>query len=169
MLKTTTDTDAAAWLRKKQSEATGLIHSVEEREKTLLRVLREVVDAQPEYFSSGTGLKPMTMSALADKLGLHLSTISRAVQGKYIVCTAGTVELKSLFSVPVGGGDNAVSASLVRERIKKLVDAEDPAHPLTDQNICDALKSMNIIVSRRVIVKYREALGIPSSSGRRAR
>ena len=169
MIPETSDPEAKEYLRRNLGQARQLIKAVEKRESTLTRIITQLVRLQPRFFEDGQTLVPMTMEALAGELELNISTISRAVQGKYIVCTAGTVELKSLFSAPVGAGDNAVSASLVRERVKKLVDAEDPAHPLTDQNICDALKSMNILVSRRVIVKYREAMGIPSSSGRRAR
>ena len=109
------------------------------------------------------------MSEVAEALGVHVSTVSRAIAGKYIVCAAGTVSLKSLFTsgYASGGLSGAVSAAVIKRRLVELIAAEDPAAPLSDDALCRRFEGMGIHISRRTVAKYREEQGIPSSKCRK--
>ena len=168
MLSETGEKDAKNYLRGKMADAKNLIKSVSDREKTVVRVLRQIIAMQPGFFEDGLVLKPMTMASVAEELGVHTSTVSRAVQGKYIVCAGGTLELRSLFSASMPNAEGeAVSASFIRQQIKRCIEAEDPAQPLSDEHLRSALQAMNIEAARRTVAKYREEMGIPSSRLRR--
>lgn len=170
MLSSTRDGEAKGYLQEKMGEARQLIKAVENREKTIVRILRQVIALQPKFFDDGLTLVPMSMAQVAEALELSASTISRAVQGKYIICAAGTVELKTLFSQGVQNKQGeTLSASFIKRQMGKFLDAEDAAGPLSDEDLRVALGVMNIDVSRRTVAKYREAMGIPSSSKRRRR
>ncbi len=170
MLATVDDAGTKAYLQEKMGEARQLIKAVDNRERTIVRILRQIVDMQPQFFDDGMTLAPMSMAAVAEALELSNSTVSRAVQGKYIICAAGTVELKSLFSPGVQAGQGeALSASFIKMQMKKLLDGEDAKKPLSDEDLRAALQVMNIDISRRTVAKYREAMDIPSSSRRRRR
>lgn len=168
LLSQNPDVATRKYLTEKLEGANSLLQAIHDRNTTLQKVLRTVVEMQPAYFKGGAALHPMTLAQVAQRLELHVSTISRAVQGKYIVCTAGTVPLKSLFTtaVPTAAGD-AVSAETARLQLKRFIEAEDPAHPLSDQNLQQALLAANISISRRTVAKYREEMGIADSRGRR--
>lgn len=164
--------DAAlqSYLVQKQAEGRELMRAVAERKSTLERLLKAIVARQPRFFEDGSSLVPMTMAEIAADLELHNSTISRAVQNKYIVCAAGTIELKSLFTGGVAtAAGGAVSSGVIRRRIKALVDEEDPAHPLADEGLCRLLEGEGIRISRRTVAKYRAEMGIPGTAARRRR
>ncbi|MDR1731268.1 MAG: RNA polymerase factor sigma-54 [Synergistaceae bacterium] len=167
------DEETGKYIRRKRSEAKRLIRALEDRKKTLLRILRLVVSKQPRYFREAGPLAPMKMSDLAGDLGLNVSTVSRAVRGKYIVCAVGAVELKSLFTAAVPSGNRAeeekeaLSTVAVKKRLKSCIENEDPRHPLSDENLRGVLCSMGANISRRTVTKYRLAMDIPAASLRR--
>ena len=162
------DEDTKGYLAQKQSAARALIQAVSERKSTLMRIILCIVELQPDFFRTGEGLTPMTLADVADRLGLHTSTVSRAVQEKYILCAAGTVCLRDLFvrGLPVQASGR-VSAAFIRDKIQRSIAAEDPARPLSDEDIRMALQEMQLDVARRTVAKYRAELGIPSAAQRR--
>ncbi len=168
LLEQTSDAPTKEYLQAHLQGANTLIHSVQSRGKTLVRILGEVVRRQPRYFLDGQVLEPMLMSEIAEALDLHTSTVSRAVQGKYISCAGGVVALKSLFSAGIRSqSGSALAPSTIKARIQKLIDAEAKSAPLSDEDIRSALQLSHIELSRRTVAKYREEMGIPASSGRR--
>lgn len=144
-------------------EAKWLIRNVQQRFETILRVAQAIVERQRRFLDHGeVAMRPMVLREIADMLGLHESTISRVTTQKYMLTPRGTFELKYFFGSHVAtdtGG--AASATAIRALIKQLIGAEDPKAPLTDNRIAEVLGEQGIIVARRTIAKYREALQIP--------
>jgi RNA polymerase sigma-54 factor len=144
-------------------EARWLIKNVQQRFDTILRVSQSVVDRQRQFFEHGeVAMRPLVLREIADILGLHESTVSRVTTQKYMATPRGIFELKYFFGSHVAtdtGG--ACSATAIRALIKQLVSAEDPKKPLSDSQIADILGQQGIVVARRTIAKYREALNIP--------
>ena len=147
-------------------QAKWLLNSLERRGGTLRRCAEAILEAQRPFFSGQTtALAPMSLSTLADTLELHPSTISRAVRGKYLQCRQGTYPLRYFFSRAIG--DQGPSQQAVKRRLLDLVRDEDPAHPLSDQRLCQLLSARGIQVARRTVAKYRIELGIQSSTARK--
>jgi RNA polymerase sigma-54 factor len=144
-------------------EAKWLIRNVQQRFDTILRVAQAIVERQRRFLDHGeVAMRPMVLREIADMLGLHESTISRVTTQKYMLTPRGTFELKYFFGSHVAtdtGG--AASATAIRALIKQLIGAEDAKAPLTDSRIAEVLGEQGIIVARRTIAKYREALQIP--------
>lgn len=165
MLHGTTDASARAFLRD-TSRQVGLLNGhIRGRQRTLEDVIACIVSLQPEYFRDGQAyLRPMTMQQVADRLSLNISTISRAVNGKYISTVRGSVPLRGLFTAAV---DGVVSAGSVKARIREMVRVEDKSKPLSDEALCRLLQAQQIRISRRTAAKYRAELGIPPASMRR--
>jgi RNA polymerase sigma-54 factor len=151
-------------------EAKWLIRNVQQRFETILRVSQAIVDRQRHFFEHGeVAMRPMVLREIAEILNLHESTISRVTTQKYMLTSRGTYELKYFFGSHVAtdtGG--AASATAIRALIKQLIGAEDPKAPLTDSRIADLLGDQGILVARRTIAKYREALQIPPVNVRKA-
>jgi len=151
-------------------EAKWLIRNVAQRFETILRVSQAIVERQRRFFEHGeVAMRPMVLREIADMLGLHESTISRVTTQKYMLTPRGTFELKYFFGSHVAtdtGG--ACSATAIRALIRQLIGAENPNAPLTDSRIADLLADQGIVVARRTIAKYREALMIPPVNQRRA-
>lgn len=151
-------------------EAKWLIRNVQQRFETILRVAQAIVLRQRRFFEHGeVAMRPMVLREIADMLGLHESTISRVTTQKYMLTPRGTYELKYFFGSHVAtdtGG--ACSATAIRALIKQLIAAEDAKTPLTDSRIADLLGDQGIVVARRTIAKYREALQIPPVNLRKA-
>jgi RNA polymerase sigma-54 factor len=151
-------------------EAKWLIRNVQQRFETILRVSQAIVDRQRHFFEHGeVAMRPMVLREIAEILSLHESTISRVTTQKYMLTPRGTYELKYFFGSHVAtdtGG--AASATAIRALIKQLIGAEDPKAPLTDSRIADLLGDQGILVARRTIAKYREALQIPPVNVRKA-
>jgi len=151
-------------------EAKWLIRNVAQRFETILRVSKAIVERQRRFFEHGeVAMRPMVLREIADMLGLHESTISRVTTQKYMLTPRGTFELKYFFGSHVAtdtGG--ACSATAIRALIRQLVGAENPKAPLTDSAIADLLGDQGIVVARRTIAKYREALMIPPVNLRKA-
>ena len=144
-------------------EAKWLIRNVQQRFETILRVSQAIVERQRRFFEHGeVAMRPMVLREIADMLDLHESTISRVTTQKYMLTPRGTFELKYFFGSHVAtdtGG--AASATAIRALIKQLIGAEDPKAPLTDSKIAEVLGEQGILVARRTVAKYREALSIP--------
>jgi len=151
-------------------EAKWLIRNVQQRFETILRVAQAIVERQRRFFEHGeVAMRPMVLREIADMLDLHESTISRVTTQKYMLTPRGTFELKYFFGSHVAtdtGG--AASATAIRALIKQLIAAESPKVPLTDSRIAELLGEQGILVARRTIAKYREALAIPPVNLRKA-
>jgi RNA polymerase sigma-54 factor len=151
-------------------EAKWLIRNVQQRFETILRVAQAIVERQRRFFEHGeVAMRPMVLREIADMLDLHESTISRVTTQKFMLTPRGTYELKYFFGSHVAtdtGG--AASATAIRALIKQLIGAENPKAPLTDSRIADLLGDQGILVARRTIAKYREALSIPPVNLRRS-
>lgn len=158
------------FLKKSLSNAAWLIDAVEQRRRTLLRVIQVVVQAQREYFDYGPqALRPLPMTQVAEQLGVHVATVSRAVAEKYLLTPRGIVPLRSFFS---GGtqtqSGEEMSWDAIKAALKEVIDAEDKSNPLSDDALADALKERGIEIARRTVAKYRDQLGVPSARLRKA-
>lgn len=158
-----------AFLMEKLAGAKELLNALERRESTLVRLGKLLTEHQGEFLKKGAGaLKSMTMKTAASLLDVSESTVSRAVDRKFVETPKGTYPLKYFFSSGYGTADgDDLSGQAVKEKIRQIVSAEDPAHPLSDDAIAKLLKEQGIAVARRTVAKYREAAGIPSSSLRK--
>ena len=158
-------------LKSQLQEARWLIRSLEIRNETLLKVATSIVARQTEFLEHGDeAMKPMVLRDIAEEIGMHESTISRVTTNKYMHTPRGVFEFKYFFSshLSTASGEDQSSTS-VRAKIRKLINAENPAKPLSDSKITNLLKEEGISVARRTVAKYREAMNIPSSSERRVR
>ena len=157
------------FLKKNLSNAQWLIDAVGQRRHTLLRVINAVVDEQRDYFDYGPeALKPLPMKTIADRLGIHVATVSRAVSEKYIMTPRGVVPLRGFFSggLATDSGED-VSSNSVKATIAELIEGEDKAKPLSDEKIVGALKERGIEIARRTVAKYRDQLGLPTARMRK--
>jgi RNA polymerase sigma-54 factor len=146
-----------------------LIKSLSSRNDTLLRVGREIITRQIGFLEHGEeAMKPLILADIAEAVEMHESTISRVTTQKYIHTPRGVFELKYFFSSQVSGQDgDSHSSTAIRARLKKLIHEEPPGKPLSDSRLVTLLEAAGIQVARRTVAKYREAMGIPSSSERR--
>ncbi|MBK8286983.1 MAG: RNA polymerase factor sigma-54 [Ahniella sp.] len=160
--------DTGTYLRGQLQEARWLMKSLQQRGDTLIRVGECILREQGAFLDYGPeALRPLTLKQIAEEVGLHESTISRATLRKYMATPRGVFELKRFFSSGVntdGGGE--ASATAVQAMIRKLIEAEDRSKPLSDQVLAELLKKDGVQVARRTVAKYREAINIPSSSER---
>jgi len=163
------DQETAKYLNNKYDQAVWLIKSIEQRRQTITNVVQEIIKFQNDFFNKGPKyIKTLTMREIADSLGIHESTVSRAISGKYIETPKGIYELKYFFTSGVKNKDGeGVSSNSVKEFIKEIINQEDPKHPYSDQDIVELLKEKSIDISRRTVTKYRESMNILSSSKRR--
>jgi RNA polymerase sigma-54 factor len=146
-----------------------LLDAIQQRQHTLLRVINVVLEAQRDFFDSGPqALKPLPMTQIADQLGIHVATVSRAVNGKYIQCPRGIFPLRMFFS---GGAEttsgDAMSWAAMKAKVQEIVDQEDKANPLSDDELVIKLKEKGIEIARRTIAKYRSELKIPTARQRK--
>lgn len=157
-----------SYLKGQLQEARWLIKSLETRADTLLRVARAIVRQQRGFLEHGSeAMRPLTLREVAEELGLHESTISRATTRKYLRTPRGTFEFKHFFSSGIAtehGG--AASSTAIQAMLRKLIEAEDPRAPLSDQRLAEILKAEGIPVARRTVAKYREAMNVPASNER---
>ncbi len=166
------DAEGRAFISECSASASWLVRSLEQRARTILKVAKELVEWQERFFQVGpSGLRPLTQRAVAEKLSLHESTISRVAAGKYLACDQGCFDFHYFFSsaIQAVAGGEAFSAVAVQERIRALVQSEPGAHPLSDDKIVLMLNAEGIDIARRTVAKYREGMGIPSSVERRRR
>jgi RNA polymerase sigma-54 factor len=158
------------FLQEKTQDYQWIVRSLEQRQQTIFNVTSKIVEKQQAYFKKGPNfLKPMTMKEISEELGIHESTVSRTVREKYVQTPFGTVELKSFFTNAIETvSDESLSSSKVKKAMQKLFQEENKQKPLSDLDMVQLLKDQEgIVVSRRTVAKYREQLGIPSSSKRK--
>jgi RNA polymerase sigma-54 factor len=160
-----------AYLEDKLRSALWLIRSIEQRNRTIVRVADSIVRFQQEFFDKGVNyLKPLILKQVAEDIAMHESTISRVTANKYMFTPQGIFELKYFFNSSIsrvnGAGEDHSSVS-VRERIRHLVAEEDPRHPLTDHQLVERLSGEQIAIARRTVAKYRSWLRIPPASKRK--
>jgi RNA polymerase sigma-54 factor len=163
------DDETKSYIREKIRAAAFLMNSLSQRQSTLERIVTAVLEAQQEFFREGfSRLKPLTMSQIARDIGVHETTISRGVAAKYLRCSHGMIPLRSLFTAGYEDRDgNSVSNAVVKNRIREMVEHEDPGAPLSDSRIAENLTEQGLQVARRTVAKYREAMKILPSNQRR--
>jgi len=157
------------YLSERLRNANWLIDAVEQRQATLLRVVTAVISRQREWFDFGPEhLRPLPMGEVADQLGVHVATVSRAVSGKWLSTPRGLIELRRFFSGGVETRDgDSMSFEAIRTLVKEIVEAEDRSKPLSDQAIAENLIERGVKIARRTVVKYRDQLGIPAAKLRK--
>jgi RNA polymerase sigma-54 factor len=145
--------------------------NIEQRKQTILKVCQSIIRRQLDFLEHGIDeLKPMMIKEVAEEIGVHPSTVSRAVAGKYAHTPQGVFELRYFFSEAVQGPSGGGTPLLIlKRRVKKMIEEEDPTQPLTDEQITARLQAEGIQVTRRTVAKYREDMKIPSTHQRRQR
>jgi RNA polymerase sigma-54 factor len=163
--------EALSYLKEKVRSAMWFLKSIEERQRTIFKVAKEIVEFQKDFLDKGPAhMRPLILRDVAERVGVHESTVSRVVSNKYMETPRGILPMKYFFATGIGTLDGTdVSSLKVKESLKALVEAEDPKRPLSDQRIADLLKREGILLARRTVAKYREELNIPSSGRRRGR
>ncbi len=164
-----TPTETKSYIKEKLLNAKMLLRSIEQRQSTIKKIARVIIDTQRDFLEQGVEyLRPLTMAQVADNLKLHETTISRAIANKYLKTPLGLFEFKFFFS---GGyqseSGEAVSSRSIKEKIKELIANDDNAKPLSDSKISQILKDEGLAVARRTVAKYREESGIPASNLRK--
>ena len=158
------------YLRRKIDSAKWLIEAIAQRQSTLDRVVKEIVARQRDYLDFGVShLRPLKMQEIADALGIHVSTVSRAISDKHVQTPRGIVALKYFFTGGTENEDGGIESRLsVKERVRELIEDEDKQNPLSDDEVAEQLKDRyGLEIARRTVTKYRKALSIPSSRQRR--
>jgi RNA polymerase sigma-54 factor len=164
-----TAAEAKKYLAEKIRSGKFIMDSLHQRRETIRRLAEEIAVAQKEFFEHGISrLKPLTMGAVADKLGVHETTVGRAVSGKYVRTPQGVFELKFFFTGGLRTADGGtISTEAVKEAVAKVMAHEDVRKPLSDQAIAEKLKAQGFQVARRTVAKYREQLGVPPAHKRK--
>jgi RNA polymerase sigma-54 factor len=167
----TNDKNTRDYVKERYKSAIQLIKNIEQRKQTITKVCYCIVARQQDFLEKGIDqLKPMMIKEVAEEIGVHPSTVSRAVASKYAHTPQGVFELRYFFSESVQGPEGGNTSLLIlKRRVKKLIDEEDPARPLTDEQLTRILQSQGIQVTRRTVAKYREDMRIPSTHQRRVR
>jgi len=157
------------YIKRKINSAQWLIESIEQRRSTLTKVSQAIVDHQVEFLSKGPEhIEPLKMQQIADKVGVHVTTVSRAVDDKWIQTPRGIFPLKRFFcGGTVAADGEEVAWDTVRAKLQELIDGEDKQHPLSDEQLVEKMEAQGITVARRTVTKYRKAMRIPSSRQRR--
>ena len=166
-----TERDVKEYVKERYRSALQLMRNIEQRKNTILRTCEAIVRRQGDFLERGVdALKPMMIKEVAEEIGVHPSTVSRAVSSKYVHTSQGVFELRFFFSEGVHGPEGgSTPLMLLKRKVKKLIDEEDPRKPLTDDLIASMLEAQGIDVTRRTVAKYREDLRIPSTQQRRVR
>jgi RNA polymerase sigma-54 factor len=166
-----TERDVKEYVKERYRSALQLMRNIEQRKNTILRTCEAIVRRQGDFLERGVdALKPMMIKDVAEEIGVHPSTVSRAVSSKYVHTSQGVFELRFFFSEGVHGPEGgSTPLLLLKRKVKKLIDEEDPRKPLTDDLIASMLETQGIEVTRRTVAKYREDLRIPSTHQRRVR
>ena len=165
------DRDTRNYVKERFKSAIQLIKNIEQRKQTIMKVCYTIVSRQGDFLEKGIDeLKPMMIKDVAEEIGVHPSTVSRAVANKYAHTPQGVFELRYFFSESVNGPEGGNTSLLIlKRRVKKLIEDEDPSKPLTDEQITRILQSQGIQVTRRTVAKYREDMKIPSTHQRRVK
>ena len=163
------DENAKEFIKSKLNSATGLVKNIECRKNTILKIAEQIICLQEDFFRKGPKyIKPLRLKDIADNLGFHESTISRGVNGKYILTPYGLYAFKYFFSSAIETDENeCVSSISIKKFIKETIKSENKNKPLSDEVISKLLGEKGIHIARRTVAKYREELGILSSSKRK--
>ncbi|HYR68921.1 MAG TPA: RNA polymerase factor sigma-54 [Candidatus Dormibacteraeota bacterium] len=167
--KTAGQDETRKFISDKLNSAKWLIQTIEQRRKTMIKVMRRIVEEQKEFFERGVeGLRPLTLQQIANQIGMHESTVSRVTTNKYVQTPRGVFELKYFFSsgLATEEGDD-VSAKVAKDKILTLINNEDKREPLSDQRVAEILHEQGLRIARRTVAKYREALRLLPARARR--
>ena len=166
-----TEKEVREYVKERYKSAIQLLRNIEQRKNTIVRTCEVIVRRQAEFLEWGEqSLKPMMIKEVAEEIGVHPSTVSRAVANKYVHTTQGVYELRFFFSEGVNGPEGAdLPLVLLKRKVKKIIEEEDPRKPLTDDQLAAELQRQGIQVTRRTVAKYREDMQIPSTHQRRVR
>jgi RNA polymerase sigma-54 factor len=156
-------------VRDKFNAARWLIKSVQQRQNTIYKVARSIVNFQREFLDQGIEhLRPLVLRDVANDIGMHESTVSRVVTNKYMHTPQGVFEMKYFFHSGISSSyGESVSSVTIKQRIKKIIESEDAKKPLSDSKIVSILQREGLVLARRTIAKYREELKIPTSNQRK--
>ncbi len=171
LTRDTNDKNTRDYVKERYKSAIQLIKNIEQRKQTITKVCYSIVARQQDFLERGIDqLKPMMIKEVAEEIGVHPSTVSRAVASKYAHTPQGVFELRYFFSESVQGPEGGNTSLLIlKRRVKKLIEEEDPSRPLTDEQLTRILQSQGIQVTRRTVAKYREDMRIPSTHQRRVK
>ncbi len=166
-----TEREVRDYVKERYRSAIQLMRNIEQRKNTIVRTCEVIIRRQREFLEEGVdSLKPMMIKDVAEEIGVHASTVSRAVANKYVHTPQGVFELRFFFSEGVNGPEGSdTPLLLLKRKVKKMIEQEDSSKPLTDDAIAHLLQSQGIAVNRRTVAKYREDMGIPSTHQRRVR
>lgn len=166
-----TEKEVREYVKERYKSAIQLLRNIEQRKNTIVRTCESIVRRQSEFLERGeSALRPMMIKEVAEEIGVHPSTVSRAVANKYVHTAQGVYELRFFFSEGVNGPEGGdLPLVLLKRKVKKLIEDEDPRKPLTDDHLAAELKAQGINVTRRTVAKYREDMQIPSTHQRRVR
>ena len=166
-----TEKDVKEYVKERYKSAIQLLRNIEQRKNTIVRTCEVIVRRQQEFLELGEqGLRPMMIKEVAEEIGVHPSTVSRAVANKYVHTSQGVYELRYFFTEGVNGPEGAdLPLVLLKRKVKKLIEGEDPRKPFTDDQLAAELQLQGIRVTRRTVAKYREDMQIPSTHQRRVR
>jgi RNA polymerase sigma-54 factor len=166
-----TEKDVREYVKERYKSAIQLLRNIEQRKNTIVRTCEVIVRRQQEFLERGEqGLRPMMIKEVAEEIGVHPSTVSRAVANKYVHTSQGVYELRYFFTEGVNGPEGGdLPLVLLKRKVKKLIEDEDPGKPLTDDQLAAELQRQGIRVTRRTVAKYREDMQIPSTHQRRVR
>lgn len=166
-----TEREVREYVKERYRSAIQLLRNIEQRKNTIVRTCEAIVRRQRDFLERGVdGLRPMMIKDVAEEIGVHASTVSRAVANKYVYTTQGVYELRFFFSEGVNGPEGGdLPLLLLKKRVKKLIEDEDPRKPKTDDVLAAELQAAGIQITRRTVAKYREEMQIPSTHQRRVR
>ena len=166
-----TEREVRDYVKERYKSAIQLLRNIEQRKNTIIRTCEAIVRRQGDFLERGVeALRPMMIKEVAEEIGVHPSTVSRAVANKYVHTAQGVYELRFFFSEGVGGPEGGdLPLMLLKRRVRKLIEEEDPRKPWTDEYLAAELRRQGIQVTRRTVAKYREDLQIPSTHQRRVR
>ncbi len=168
LLHSNEEVQVKEYLTQKLQQADWVLKSIEQRKATMLCCAQCIVERQQEFFRFGRHyLQPMTLADVASVVGVHESTVSRAIKNKYIQCAWGTFPMGFFFNRAVGGDGEEIAVIRIKAFLRELIESEDKRKPLSDQKLCDALLTKGITLARRTVAKYRDELGYPSAPGRK--
>lgn len=162
------DEETRKYLQEKVGSAVRFLRLLALRKETVRKVAQSIADHQTDFLRHGAAhMKPLSMRAVAEDAGVHVSTVSRTVRGKYMACPGGLYELRSFFGSGLGSGESGVSAKSAKALLARIFREEDRTKPYSDETVAGMLRQRGIAISRRTVAKYRTQLGIPGSSERR--
>ncbi len=166
-----TDREVKEYVKERYRSAIQLLRNIEQRKNTIVRTCESIVRRQGDFLERGTdAMRPMMIKEVAEEIGVHPSTVSRAVANKYVHTPQGVYELRFFFAEGVNGPEGGdLPLPLLKKKVRKLIEDEDPRKPLTDDALAAALQQQGIQVTRRTVAKYREDMNIPSTHQRRRR